>query len=142
MPDILHRVGISARPARVFDALATRDGVRGWWVRDATGKAAKGGTIDFLFCKMKVVEAKPGSRVRWRCTRGPDEWIGTEVTFDLVWKDRQTFVLFKHAGWKEPIEFMHHCSTKWAVFLLSLREFVETGSGRPAPHDLKIHVGD
>jgi hypothetical protein len=22
-------------------------------------------------------------------------------------------------GWKEPVEFMHYCSIKWAVFMLS-----------------------
>jgi hypothetical protein len=30
--------------------------------------------------------------------------------------------VFKHANWKEPVEFMHHCSTKWATFLLNLRD--------------------
>ena len=33
---------------------------------------------------------------------------------------------------------MAHCSTKWATFLLSLRDLVETGKGKPAPADLKI----
>ena len=139
MPDILHRVGINARPDKVFSALATLDGVRGWWVSTATGK---GDSIDFGFCVMKVVKAAPDTLVHWRCTRGPDEWIGTEVIFRLAWKDNQTFVIFTHAGWKQAVEFMHHCSTKWATFLLSLREFVESGAGRPDPHDLKIHVGD
>jgi hypothetical protein len=37
---------------------------------------------------------------------------------------------------------MHHCSTKWASFLFGLMELVERGSGRPVPHDFKIHVGD
>jgi len=36
------------------------------------------------------------------------------------------------------VEFMGHCSTKWATFLLSLRDLVETGQGKPAPHDLRI----
>jgi hypothetical protein len=27
---------------------------------------------------------------------------------------------------------------KWATFLLSLKELVETGHGKPSPHDLKI----
>jgi uncharacterized protein YndB with AHSA1/START domain len=142
MPDIHHRVGINAKPETVFTALTTLDGVRGWWVSSATGEAQLGGTIDFGFCKMKVAAAEPGRRVRWICTSGPDEWVGTEVTFDLQWKDDQTFVLFTHAKWKEPVEFMFHCSTKWATFLLSLVELIERGSGRPAPHDLKIHVGD
>jgi hypothetical protein len=36
------------------------------------------------------------------------------------------------------VEFMHHCSTKWAVFLMSLKSLVETGKGSPDPHDVKI----
>jgi len=64
------------------------------------------------------------------------------VIFQLKWEDEQTIVLFKHANWKDPVEFMHHCSTKWAVFLLSLRDWLERSEGRPAPYDIKIHVGD
>lgn len=142
MPDILHRVGIGAPPERVSAALTTLDGLRGWWVAEASGDPAAGGTIDFLFCKMQVVEAAPGRRVHWRCLSGPPEWVGTEVVFDLARREGQTFVLFRHAGWREPVEFMHHCSTKWATFLLSLRDLVEQGKGRPSPHDLKIHLGD
>jgi uncharacterized protein YndB with AHSA1/START domain len=141
MPDILHRVGVSARPERVFEALTTIDGLRRWWVSTAAGEPGAGGTIDFGFCRMKVLEAASG-RVRWRCVEGPPEWVGTEVRFDLAWKDEQTIVLFTHAGWKEPVEFMHHCSTKWGTFLLSLRDLLEKGDGRPAPRDVKIHVGD
>jgi hypothetical protein len=142
MPDIVHRVGIGAEGKRVFSALTTIDGLRGWWTTEAKGKASLGGTIDFGFCRMKVLAAKRASLVHWRCSGGPDEWVGTEVIFRLSQKEGQTFVLFTHAGWRKPVEFMHHCSTKWATFLLSLRELVETGAGRPAPHDLKIHIGD
>jgi hypothetical protein len=40
--------------------------------------------------------------------------------------------------WREANEFMHHCSTKWATFLLSLKQLVETGAGAPDPIDLQI----
>jgi len=142
MPDILHRVGINAASDKVYKALATIEGLRHWWTLDTKGKTQKGDVINFGFCRMKVVESKPGKRVHWKCVGGPREWVGTEVTFDLKRKMGQTFILFKHAGWKEPVEFMHHCSTKWAVFLLSLRDWLERAEGRPAPYDLKIHVGD
>jgi hypothetical protein len=33
---------------------------------------------------------------------------------------------------------MYHCSTKWATFLVSLKQHVETGTGAPEPHDLWI----
>ncbi|HWZ43436.1 MAG TPA: SRPBCC domain-containing protein [Candidatus Saccharimonadales bacterium] len=142
MPDILHRVGINAKPEKVFTALTTIEGLRGWWVSTATGSAAQGGLINFGFCDMQVVATEPGKLVHWRCTRGPDEWLNTEVVFRLDWKEGETFVVFKHANWKEPVEFMHHCSTKWATFLLSLRDAIEKADGHPAPRDLKIHVTD
>ena len=142
MPDILHRVGVNVQPRRVFEALTTLEGLRGWWVAETTGDPRRGGTIDFGFCQMRVVDAVADRLVRWSCVGGPEEWISTEVTFELAWKEEQTFILFKHAGWKEPVEFMHHCSTKWATFLLSLRDLLEKSDGHPAPHDLKIHVGD
>jgi uncharacterized protein YndB with AHSA1/START domain len=142
MPDILHRVGIATKPAKVFEALSTIDGLSHWWVADTTGSAKPRGVIDFGFCKMKVVEAKPDSLVKWSCVSGPKEWVGTEVIFELKPKGGQTFIVFSHAGWKKPVEFMHHCSTKWATFLLSLKDWLERAEGRPAPYDVKIHVGD
>ena len=33
---------------------------------------------------------------------------------------------------------MGHCCTKWAVFLLSLKEAIEKGEGRPYPDDIHI----
>jgi hypothetical protein len=35
---------------------------------------------------------------------------------------------------------MHaHCSTKWAVFLLSLKDYLETEIDKPFPHDIHIN---
>jgi uncharacterized protein YndB with AHSA1/START domain len=142
MPDILHRVGINVPAGRVFEALSTVEGLRHWWTTETSGNPQQGGMIDFGFCAMRVLESRTGELVQWECVRGPEDWIGTEVSFQLIPKDHQTFVLFKHAHWKEPVEFMHHCSTKWATFLLSLRDWLERNEGRPVPYDVKIHVGD
>lgn len=49
-----------------------------------------------------------------------------------------TIVTFTHQGWAEPVEFMHHCGTKWGAFLLSLKALVETGHGAPSPRDVPI----
>ncbi|ACL65000.1 Activator of Hsp90 ATPase 1 family protein [Anaeromyxobacter dehalogenans 2CP-1] len=148
MPDIIHRIAIRAPAAKVYEALATVEGVGGWWTRDAKGRSAPGGTLQFMFhrpdgtelgaMEFEVLELKPEREVRWRCTGGPPEWIGTEVAFRLSREDEQTVIAFGHRGWREVSEFTAHCSMKWATFLLSLRAFVETGKGRPAPDDLKI----
>jgi uncharacterized protein YndB with AHSA1/START domain len=143
MSDILHRVGVKASPADVFAALTTIDGLAGWWTEDTTGDPD--GVIQFRFAAaggegfdMKVLETKPGELVRWEVVDGPPEWIGTHIRFDLSQTDEWAIVLFKHEGWKEPVEFMHHCSTKWASFLLSLKKYVETGKGDPSPNDVVI----
>ena len=57
---------------------------------------------------------------------------------DLRKEGERSIVMFKHEGWKEPVEFMHHCSTKWAVFLMSLKSLVENGRGAPSPNDVKV----
>ena len=76
--------------------------------------------------------------VAWTVVGGPDEWVGTRIDWQLRQDGDYTIVLFKHEGWKEPVEFMHHCSTKWGVFLMSLKSLVENGKGAPHPHDVKI----
>jgi len=119
-----------------------------WWTEETEGDEKVGGKIVFTFRSetgeikgqmiMEVQELNPGKVVRWRCIDGPEEWVGTDITFELSQQDDQTIIIFGHRNWREAVEFTAHCSMKWAVFLLSLREYVETGKGKPSPHDLKI----
>jgi uncharacterized protein YndB with AHSA1/START domain len=139
--DIRHRVGITAEPEQVYRALTTLDGLAAWWTTDTT--AAADGTLLFRFgdvggFDMVVLEQQPPTRVRWEVVGGPDEWIGTTIGFELTHVDGWTIVNFVHAGWREPVEFMNHCSTKWATFLMSLKSLVEDGSGAPHPKDVQI----
>jgi len=90
------------------------------------------------FNDMKVVELAPGMRVKWRCVDGAKEWIGTELAFDLKEENGATVVLFAQRGWRQAVEFMHYCSTKWATYLLSLKSLCETGAGKPYPDDVDI----
>jgi len=87
---------------------------------------------------MDVLDMVPDHQVRWHVKGGPAEWVGTDIEFLLSPQDDYTIVMFGHRKWREEVEFMAHCSTKWATFLLSLRDLVETGKGKPAPDDLKI----
>jgi uncharacterized protein YndB with AHSA1/START domain len=143
MVDILHKVGIKlASPDDVYKALTTLEGLSAWWTTDTQGESKVGGVLLFRFgaggFDMRVVELDPNRRVLWRVVDGPQEWIGTKVSFDLKQEGDWTIILFKHEGWKEPVEFMHHCSTKWGVFLLSLKSLLETGKGAPHPNDIKL----
>lgn len=146
--DILHRVGIkSSSLDKVYKALTTREGLANWWTKDTQGESGKvGGVIQFRFklasseggFDMKVLELNPAKSVLWQVLDGPEEWIGTKISWELKQEGDYTIVLFNHQGWKEPVELMHHCSTKWGVFLLSLKSLLETGKGAPNPNDIKL----
>jgi hypothetical protein len=47
---------------------------------------------------MKVLELKPAKRVLWQVVDGPEEWLGTKISFDLKQNGDWTVVLFKHEG--------------------------------------------
>ncbi|WP_431279950.1 SRPBCC family protein [Leifsonia poae] len=143
MVNILHRVGMkSATVDDVYSALTTVEGLSGWWATDTKGKPDIGGILQFRFAPggfdMKVLESEPGRGVLWEVVDGPAEWIGTTVRWELKQEGDYAIVLFAHEGWSEPVEFMYHCSTKWATYLVSLKQLVETGTGAPDPNDLVI----
>lgn len=148
MADIIHRIGIRSSSAEVYKALSTIEGLAHWWTQEVQGDEEVGGKIEFTFRSeagdvkgkmvMEVQELNTGKNVRWRCVDGPAEWIGTDITFEMSQQDDQMIIIFGHRGWREAVEFMAHCSMKWAVFLLSLRDYVEKGKGKPSPNDIKI----
>jgi uncharacterized protein YndB with AHSA1/START domain len=148
MVDIIHRIAIRAPLTKVYAALSTVDGIAGWWTKETSGESTPGGTVKVSFrsptgeekgkMEFEVLELNPDKEVHWRFKAGPSEWIGTDVTFSLSQAGEHTVIIFGHRNWREAVEFTAHCSMKWATFMLSLREFVESGKGKPSPNDLKI----
>ena len=143
MADILHKVGIKSSSLNdAYKALTTREGLAGWWTTNTQGESKVGGVLQFRFgtggFDMKVLELHPATRVLWEVVDGPEEWIGTKISFDLKQEGDWTIILFKHQDCREPAEFMHHCGTEWAVILLSLKSLLETGKDAPWPNEIKL----
>jgi len=143
MVNIIHRIGIKANPQDVYKALTTNEGLSTWWTTDTSGAGSVGSIIEFRFGgggpDFEVVELQTDSLVRWKHSgEMPEAWMGTEVSFKLYPSDNQTLVLFSHSDWQGPSDFMAHCSTKWAMFLMSLKAALEKGKGNPFPNDVPI----
>ena len=142
MADIRHRVGITA-PRRVYHALATTEGLSGWWTRDTAG-TRPGGKLEFYFGQpepaavMEVTELIPASGWPGAACRDPTSGSVPPSPSTCPTPDGETALLFTHADWREPIEFMHHCSTKWAYYLLGLKAGLEGGVATPYPEDMAI----
>ena len=142
MTAIHHQVGIRAPLDDVYRAIATTEGVGHWWTR-TSGDPETGGALEFAFDAVKVTARvtanEPNAYVEWTVGGTPGEWLNTRICFRLVEQGGQVLVNFSHADWRETTPMLAHCSTKWAVFLLSLKDYLENGRGSPYPHDIPIN---
>ncbi len=143
MSEICHLVGIKGSPEKIYELLTTDHGLSQWWTNDVNGAGDVGSIIKFRFNvggpDFSVTQLVSNEKVCWQHSGSvPEAWVGTKIQFQLKVDSEQTLVRFTHSNWRESSDFLAHCSTKWAVFLLSLKEVVETGKGRAFPDDIHI----
>jgi len=144
--EIWHEILIHASPAELYQAVTDPQQLAHWWTIDVRGKSAVGEKLEFWFSGfrgsvMEVTSLETGQLARWRVIDGGvEDWIGTEVEFRIFQEQGKTLLHFRHSKWKEDAKIFPHCSLGWAIFLLSLKEFVETGKGRPHPYDMPVNL--
>lgn len=136
---IYHRLLIETPAEKIFEALTTQEGLAGWWTPDTIAKPELGSISRFTFedgyfKEMEIIELKPYSKVKWRCIKGYEDWLGTEISFELEPHRLGAVLLFHHDGWKEYSNGFASCSYDWALFLRSLRLLCETAKGQPYPN--------
>jgi uncharacterized protein YndB with AHSA1/START domain len=142
--EIWHEVGINAAPSEIYRALTNVDKLAEWWTSDTRGESRTGKTLEFRFgrfCQvMEVGALEPGKHVQWLPTEaGAADWVGTSIDFTIIPDEKQSLVHFRHSGWREGAGIQPHCSIKWAVFMLSLKDLLETGKGRAFPNDVQVN---
>jgi uncharacterized protein YndB with AHSA1/START domain len=144
--EIWHEILINASPRELYEAVTDVKKLAHWWTTDVRGESAIGEKLEFWFsgfraAVMEVTTLKPGELVQWHVIDGGSEdWIDTDVEFTIFCDQDKTFLHFRHSQWQEDAKAFPHCSIGWAIFLLSLKEFVETGKGRPHPYDMPINM--
>jgi len=131
---------VNAPVERLFDAIATRDGVCGWWTPLVRGSSDCGGTLRLEFEGMdehidpRVVASRRPREVEWRVVEHTslDEWTGTKLRFEVspAGEDESTLA-FQHVGLSPKLECYDQCEAGWNHFLDSLVAFAERGEGAP-----------
>jgi hypothetical protein len=121
-------------------AIATRDGVRGWWTPLVSGSSDRGGTLRLEFegvdehIDLLIVASRPPTEVELSVVEHTslDEWAGTRIRFEVspVGDDASTLA-FQHAGLSPKLEYYDQCEAGWDHFLNGLVAFAERGKGAP-----------
>jgi hypothetical protein len=142
MATIYHQIGVNVEVNKAYKAISTLQGLSSWWTK-TTGKTKQGDKLKFHFnehtIEMTIEELIPDKKVVWQCTEKEGEWKDTIIIFDLVTTANQVFINFSHSNWAAQTDLCSHCSTKWAVFLLSLKDYLEQGKGHPFPNDIQVN---
>ncbi len=138
MADLKHQIPIKAAPEKVYAAIATQAGLRGWWTADTKADERVGGKAEFGFNKrgmvfrMDIETLEPAKRVVWRCHGDHPEWAGTVLTWELSPQGGGTTLRFTHGNWKSVSDYYAMCNSTWGELMYRLKDYVE---GRnPGPH--------
>ena len=124
MPEIRHNVIINTTPEKVYEAITTQERLANWWAKQTIAKPEVGFVNIFTFGKfrneMKVIILNPNKKVEWKCINSIEEWIDTNISFDLEEKEGHTLLRFTQSGWRAVTDtfVMHSLVLKVQTLLL------------------------
>jgi len=134
MADIMHQVAINAPAKQIYPLLSTKAGIQQWLKAEdswkITGAENLGGSLIFNYNDsqhtMKIIKLETNKEVRWECTDGPPEWIGTTVDFFIEDNVKKCTLLFSHNGWAERTKFFQQCDQAWGGYVADIKKQVES----------------
>jgi uncharacterized protein YndB with AHSA1/START domain len=136
--ELIHRIDIVAPPQKIYRALTTREGIKGWWTTDVKIDTHAGGTAVFGFMnhsvvfEMRIEKLTPQSYVLWKCIGGTSpDWIGTTQEFRLEPDVDEVTLKFSHAGWDRGGDHCYYSNTTWGHLLVLLRDYAERDVKNP-----------
>ena len=154
MAALYHQVWIDAPASRVYEALASAEGLGKWWSPHTSAQTADGLVLshdpgpEHGVVQQRVLDSTPSKRVEWEVTsHHPGDspasaWTGTHIVFEISEQKNpgklrgvasQSPVLsvldFRHSGWDETSEFFGFCNFAWGATLLKLKDWCESKPG-------------
>ena len=130
MPEIRHNLIIKTNTEKVYEAITTQEGLANWWAKQTIAKPEVGFVNIFTFGtfrnEMVVTILNPNKKVEWKCINSIEEWIDTNILFDLEEKEGHTLLRFTHSGWRAVTDTFAGCNYDWGRFMTSLKLFCET----------------
>lgn len=140
METIRHTLTLSARPDVAYRAVATSEGLQGWWCANSDIATAVGEETELRFVKdgtpvtmrFRVDALDRNQRVAWTCLESPNPiWVGSTLTWAIRAEGTGTTLEFVHAGLAAGGPPYDMTAEGWQHFMASLKQYAETGTGQP-----------
>jgi uncharacterized protein YndB with AHSA1/START domain len=136
---------IRAPPRKLYEAVSTVQGLKGWW-SDNTDAENGDITVRFSgknFQTLRLLDHTPDKTVVWEWiaqyfpqegATQTDEWVGTRVSFDIQANpDGSSVLSFTHIGPTPQLTCYVKCVGGWDHYLKCLQAYCETGRSTPYP---------
>ncbi|MDT4968416.1 MAG: hypothetical protein QOJ64_3153 [Acidobacteriota bacterium] len=142
MPDVIFDFPINAPRARVFQAVATPEGLDSRWTKRSSGEPTANSEYVLWFgpeydWRAVVSRVTPDAEFELQLTSAQEDSLGTRVGFVLEESGRGTKVRFHHLGWPEENDHYRSSSYCWAMYLRLLVRCVERGDVVDYDHRLE-----
>src|SRR5574342_510466 len=133
MKTIQHELHIDAPVARVYEAIATADGISTWWDKQTPKQTDRGLVLEHNpgpehgIVQLRVVDRVPNERGEWECiSRHPasspaSAWTGTHFIFELSDRAGGTELTFRQTGYDEKSAFFNTNAAAWEKVLQNLK---------------------
>lgn len=147
MARVRHRVGVAGNINQIYRAMHEPPGLAGWWATTADGTPEVGHLVNLHFealttLTFRLTALEENALVGFQCVSGPGAWQDSQLEFTFRRDEKQVWVGLIHENESASEDDFVYFSTKWPIYLLSMRDFIENGTGRPYPKDTKIQIDD
>jgi uncharacterized protein YndB with AHSA1/START domain len=150
MATLHHQVWIDAPIAKVYEALASAEGLGHWWSPHTSTQTTGGDVLahdpgpEHGEVRMKVLDTTRNKRVEWEIismhpkSSPASAWTGTHIGFELSPREKPrwmggepgkplpTVVEFRHDGWNEHSEYFGFCNFAWGETLVMLKAWCDS----------------
>ncbi|MEO1090116.1 MAG: hypothetical protein AAFX81_05765 [Pseudomonadota bacterium] len=147
MAGVHHRVGVAGDINRIYRAMHEPSGLAGWWASTADGTPEVGQVVNLHFealttLSFEITALEENALVRLQCVSGPGPWQNCQLDFTFQQGEKQIWVDLIHENKSVSESDFLYFRTKWPIYLLSMRDLIETGTGTPYPKETKIQIDD
>lgn len=133
MNTIYHDFTINVSKEKVFEAIATAEGLNNWWTLKCTGKFELTEVINLNFTDeynwyAKISKFEENTLIEFSMTEAMEEWLPTQFGFKLnAINSEKTEIEFYHSNWTEVTKEYRVASYCWAILLSQLKQYLELG---------------
>ena len=132
MYHIYHNIKIDARIDKVFDCCTNPIHINNWWTKQCSGIPELGEEYMFWFApeydwRAKVSDLKREEEVAFTFYKADVDWTDTMLSFLVEEREEYTLLHLRHSNWKRDNEHFGRTNYCWAMYLLSLKRYVENG---------------